>query len=394
MRILQTLYDAGGGVPPQLAVTRRLVERGHEVRVLAHDTLRDRVEDAGAEFTPFRQTLPGHDMRRAETDLVRDWEPSDPLEGLARFRDGVLFGPAAANATEVLALLETWRAEAVVFDWLLFGTALAAERAGIPAIALVHLPYPLRTNDALDSFMAPGLMMLNDARGGLGLESLQHWDEQLLRARFVDVLTVPELDAAGEAGLPPNVHYVGPALGELTQDWTPVLPGSAADPLILVSFSTTVMNQGQVASRVLEAVGALSVRVLFTTGPSLRLDATSIPPNVCVCRYAPHGTVLKDASLVVTHAGFGTVQASLAAGVPLVCLPTGRDQPANAARVAELGVGIALEPLPTVDVIRSAVTTALADGDMRQRARALAGVLGRFDGAGAVVAQIEALHEG
>src|SRR5581483_11827730 len=127
MRILQTLYDAGGGVPPQLAVTRRLVERGHEVRVLAHDTLRDRVEDAGAEFTPFRQTLPGHDMRRAETDLVRDWEPSDPLEGLARFRDGVLFGPAAANATEVLALLETWRAEAVVFDWLLFGTALAAE---------------------------------------------------------------------------------------------------------------------------------------------------------------------------------------------------------------------------------------------------------------------------
>src|SRR4051812_6116121 len=161
MRILQTLYDGGGGVPPQLAVTRRLVERGHEVRVLAHDTLRGSIEAAGAGFTAFRDTLPGHDMRRAETDLVRDWEPSDPLEGLARFRDRVLFGPAAANAAEVLALLDDWRADALVLDWLLFGTALAAERAGIPAIALVHLPYPLRTSDALDAFMAPGLATLN-----------------------------------------------------------------------------------------------------------------------------------------------------------------------------------------------------------------------------------------
>src|SRR4051812_29452648 len=125
MRILQTLYDGGGGVPPPLAVARRLGEAGHEVRVLAHGTMRDRVEDVGAAFCAFRDTLPGHDMRRAETDRVRDWEPADPLEGLARFRDGVLFGPAAANAAEVLALLDRWKPDAIVLDWLLFGTALA-----------------------------------------------------------------------------------------------------------------------------------------------------------------------------------------------------------------------------------------------------------------------------
>src|SRR3954464_7278776 len=106
MRILQTLYDGGGGVVPQLAITRRLVERGHEVRVLAHETLRGRVEERGAQFSAFRATLPGHDMTRAETDLVRDWEPADPIEAAARFRDLVLFGPALANAREVLGVLE------------------------------------------------------------------------------------------------------------------------------------------------------------------------------------------------------------------------------------------------------------------------------------------------
>ena len=41
MRILQSLYDAGGGVPPQLAITQLLVDRGHEVMVLAHEISSD-----------------------------------------------------------------------------------------------------------------------------------------------------------------------------------------------------------------------------------------------------------------------------------------------------------------------------------------------------------------
>ena len=36
VRVFQTLIAFSGNAPPQLAVTRELVERGHEVRVLAH----------------------------------------------------------------------------------------------------------------------------------------------------------------------------------------------------------------------------------------------------------------------------------------------------------------------------------------------------------------------
>ena len=59
-------------------------------------------------------------------------------------------------------------------------------------------------------------------------------------------------------------------------------------------------------------------------------------------RFVPHGEVLPHASLVVTHAGMGTVMSALSHGVPLLCLPLGRDQFFNAAMVERLGAGRAL----------------------------------------------------
>ena len=59
---------------------------------------------------------------------------------------------------------------------------------------------------------------------------------------------------------------------------------------------------------------------------------------------APHSEVLRHASAVVTHAGHGTVLKALAAGVPVVAIPLGRDQLDNAARVAHHGAGLRLKP--------------------------------------------------
>ena len=54
-----------------------------------------------------------------------------------------------------------------------------------------------------------------------------------------------------------------------------------------------------------------------------------VPENAVVVRHVPHGEVPPGAAATVTHGGHGTVAASLAHGVPLVCLPVPRiaDQP-------------------------------------------------------------------
>jgi UDP:flavonoid glycosyltransferase YjiC (YdhE family) len=74
---------------------------------------------------------------------------------------------------------------------------------------------------------------------------------------------------------------------------------------------------------------------------------------------------------VVTHAGHASTLRPLMAGVPLVCMPLGRDQPDNAARVTERGAGLRLHPEATAEEIASALRRVLYDPSYRQAARAL-----------------------
>ena len=56
--------------------------------------------------------------------------------------------------------------------------------------------------------------------------------------------------------------------------------------------------------------------------------------TVLVVRAAAHTELIPKADLVITHAGHGTLIKAIAAGVPTLCIPLGRDQPDNAARAA------------------------------------------------------------
>jgi UDP:flavonoid glycosyltransferase YjiC (YdhE family) len=81
---------------------------------------------------------------------------------------------------------------------------------------------------------------------------------------------------------------------------------------------------------------------------------------------------MPEAALVLTHAGLGTIHVALAHGVPLVCLPIGRDQPDNAARVAWHGAGLRLSPTSSPAAIGRAVERVLGDPAFGASARRLA----------------------
>jgi UDP:flavonoid glycosyltransferase YjiC (YdhE family) len=101
--------------------------------------------------------------------------------------------------------------------------------------------------------------------------------------------------------------------------------------------------------------------------------------------------VLEHAALVVTHAGHGTIIKSLAAGVPVVALPMGRDQPDNAARLTAAGAGVRLKPSAKVETIRAAVADVLATGAYAAAARRLAAAIAIENETDRAVAELEAL---
>lgn len=94
--------------------------------------------------------------------------------------------------------------------------------------------------------------------------------------------------------------------------------------------------------------------------------------------------------MTITHGGQGTVTASLAHGVPLVCIPNPMaDQPYLARRVRELGAGIALDGDAPPPAIRRAVEEVVATGAYRDAAARLGEAIRASSGASGAAALLE-----
>jgi UDP:flavonoid glycosyltransferase YjiC (YdhE family) len=113
------------------------------------------------------------------------------------------------------------------------------------------------------------------------------------------------------------------------------------------------------------------------------------PPNVTVTRWVRHADVLPHCSAVITHGGHGTVMKALIAGVPLVVVPLGRDQPDNAARVVHAGAGIRLRKNARVSAVRAATARVIEEPRYRAAAGRMASRLAAERNDNLVVDELE-----
>ena len=416
-RILFTLWDGGGNSPPVLSVAGALAGRGHDVRVLADASLRDAVERSGARHVPWT-TAPQRASADPSTEFVRDSEARTPLGATARLRDRLIVGPARAFAADTLAELAREPADALVAENLLLGSQIAAIGAGVPTASIVPNIYPGAVPEVppFGLGLAPRADLLGRVRDRVAARlGSSIWDkglddvnrllaehgqppaatvfDLLDRPDVVLVLTAAAFEFGGGAQVPGNVRYCGPRLDDpaWAGDWT---EPAGSGPLVLVSLSTTVQGQAPMIRRVVEALGSIEVRGFVTTGPSFDAAGLDVPENVTVVVSAPHSAVLPHADAVVTHAGHGTVIKALANGVPLLCMPVGRDQPDTAARVVGAEAGLRLRPGASPKSIARAVRSLLADPSYRAGAERIAAAIAADRERDLAVQEIEALAAG
>jgi MGT family glycosyltransferase len=415
-RYLLAMWEGGGTVPPELGVARRLLTQGHRVHVLGDPTLTERAEALGCSFSPWRRAPHRTTLDPAE-DLFKDWELSNPLAMLRNARDRFMAGPAGDFAADTRDAIAAFRPDVVLVDAMLLGAMIGGQAArlpvavlmpniwmiptpGVPAVGPGFAPARTVVGRARDAAMRAvanrvfdaGLPALNAARTTHGLAPLGAFWQQVLDVERILVLSSAAFDVAAPR-VPDNVRYVGPVLDDpqWAEPWTPPWPDEPDTPLVLVAFTANFQAHGPHLRRVVEALSALPVRAVVTLGQML--DATEVAPtdNVAVVRSAPHSAVLARASAVVTHCGHGTTLRSLAAGVPMVCMPMGRDQNDTAARVVHHGAGVRLRAAASPDRIRAAVRTVLDDDRYRDNAARMAAAIREEQRAIDVVAEIEGL---
>lgn len=414
-KFLTALVDGGGTVPVELGVVRRLVERGHEVTVLGENTMQEEVAATGASFLPWRQA-PNRASRLPEDDPYRDWECKNPVKLIDRLIDRQFIGPAPGYAADVTDACGRLKPEAVLCSAFAIGAMVAAESARLPFAVMLPNTYLLpvegmppfgaglkpartrlgRTVHGVIGMMSTramdrGLARLNVLRADFGLAPVEHVWDQIHQADRELVLTSEAFDFP--ARLPPNVRYVGPILDDpvWTEQWTPP-PGD--EPLVLVAMSSTFQEQDKTIQRVVDALAGLPVRGLVTLGPALQGTAFSTAPNVTVAGSAPHNQVLPHTRLVITHGGHGTVIKSLAADVPLLVLPHGRDQGDNGVRVSLRHAGLVLPRTASSARIAKAVVKLLDDPQYLAGARRLGAIIRGDTEAGKLMQELEALPRG
>jgi UDP:flavonoid glycosyltransferase YjiC (YdhE family) len=230
---------------------------------------------------------------------------------------------------DMLDTVADWRPDVVVRETMEFASALAAERFEVPEVRFgIHLA---SQTDSDDGFLA-----------GLAAEAL---DELRPEADLQPDPDAEELRRAPLFTLAPRSFSDGSGDVRRFRDTALPEPLPLDGPLVYVSFGSETPKSDlypDLYRRAIEALAALPVRVLVTTGRD-PAELGPVPASVRVERWVPQASVMPHAVAMVGHGGSGSTLMALAAGVPQVLVPLFVDGPSNSRRVAELGAGIVID---------------------------------------------------
>jgi UDP:flavonoid glycosyltransferase YjiC (YdhE family) len=200
----------------------------------------------------------------------------------------------------------------------------------------------------------------------------------------------PAHGGALDEGSVPQPHPREPTSSQRPTD-APAWLDELADPLVLVTCSTELQRDKRLLHVALEALPAAGISVLGTTAAHDPAGFATTPGSKVV-RFLSHDAVLERAACVVCHGGLGITQKALAAEVPVVVVPFGRDQAETARRVEFAKAGVRLPPRRlTPKRLRDAVHSAM---QCREGAQRVSRAYTAAGGASAAADAIEAIAKG
>jgi MGT family glycosyltransferase len=403
MKLLAYTSPARGHLFPLVPILTELISRGHRADLCTLSSELDQLTTLGIGVQPIDPAI--------EAIEIEDWRKRSLL-GATKSVMRTFGARARLEGPDLALAIERDDPDALLIDVNCWGAAAIAEASGKPWA--IYSPYllPLASRDAppfglglhprkdrlgaiRDSLMRPfasatfdrmAMPSINSLRARQGLARLASYDELLARVPLLLALTAEGFEYP-RSDWPANVRLVGAinwAPAQVAPSWLDEL----GDPLVLVTCSTELQRDEQLIPAALEGLPAEGIAVIATSAAH---DPSGFraPAGSRVVRFLAHDPVLQRAACVVCHGGMGIVQKALAAGVPLVVVPAGRDQLETARRVEVAGAGVRLSPRRlTPQRLVSAVRTAI---ELRAGAERVSRAFASAGGARAAVDAIESI---
>ncbi|MDQ3695088.1 MAG: glycosyltransferase [Chloroflexota bacterium] len=397
MRVLFTTSASSGHFHPLVPLAQALTDAGHEVAFAGPGSFAPTVEALGYQhFAAGYDPADGVDTELgglwAELETLRPGPEAGEFAGAevmefywAKLSSGYM---VRRMVPDLIPVLHLWQPDLVVRELYEVGGAVAAEAVGLPhaAVQVGHLIDGswLRRDASRE---------LDPIRQSVGLPA----DPELaMLYRHLLLSFVPPSYQDPNNAIPTQRHLrtivFDRSGAETAPSW---LHTDLPRPVIYATFGTvthfnafpdlfraTIAGLRNVAGTLIVTVGR--DRDPAALGPQ--------PDHVRVERYVPQSLLFPHCDLVVHHGGHNTTLAAVAAGLPQVVIPLGADQPANARRCEELGLGVALWPAErTSAAIEASARHVLAEPRFRHNAARLRQEMAALPGPAHAVELLEQL---
>ncbi|MCP2164135.1 glycosyltransferase [Goodfellowiella coeruleoviolacea] len=363
-----------------LPLARALAEAGHEVLVAAPSALESVFAN---EPVRVRSVIPDmveqlrHRMEQGGSPVPPDFDPAS--FDMRQMAVMMVAGPQVTeNYRLLLPLAQEFGPDLVLRDGGELAVSLVAETLGIP-----HLSVPSGMGNAVDPALV--LPALNERRAEVGLPTS---DDPYSIYRYGRIDCMPPRFSFAVDPHPEPFAYRQPATvarDEVLPEWLAELP--ADRPLVIAAIGTALplvqslnlgvdqlppqlaglFNTERTMAAIVAGLSAVDCTAVVATA-GFPVPEELVGDNVRLVDRFPQPLLLQCAQLFLTHGGYNSVRESVGAGVPMAVLPQFGDQPHNADRVQELGLGARVAEASAEEIARTC-TRLLADASVTARAR-------------------------
>jgi MGT family glycosyltransferase len=358
VKVLVYTSPARGHLYPVVPIVQELAARGHEIALRTLASQVQSMRELGIAAGPVSQKIEEVEL----DDFKARSQQAKGRRALATFA-----ARSWHEAPDLQTAIDDHDPYMLLVDVNCWGAATVAEASGRPWAVYSPFLLMLASRDAPP--FGPGLRPLggllgqmrdtlvhragryvidraalssiNALRAQHDLPAFGHFEELLKAPALLLALTAEGFEYP-RSDWPANVRLVGAVNWAPPQQNAPWLAGMA-DPVVLVTCSTEHQRDKRLLHVALEALPAAGMSVIATSAAH-DPDAFRAPPGSKVVRFVPHEAVLARAACVVCHGGMGITQKALAAEVPVVVVPFGRDQLETARRVEVAKAGVRLSP--------------------------------------------------
>ena len=326
-KILMLNVPMHGHVNPTIALTKELVERGHDVTYFINEEFRKKIAPTGANIITYE------------------------YESQASGKLGVsdLFTTMSTIYYKALEIGGDF--DCLIYEMAFFFGAKLGEELGIKTVCLTST---FALNEKIvDDFIQDKGFLCNIMKTKVFSKVLSRLLIKDKKLRHTDliyelfdhnphlniVFTSRQFQVHNEDFDEKQFVFIGPSVGgRLKKSDIPF--DKMKEKVVYISLGTVSTNSLDFFKTCIEAFKDTNISVIMSIGKQITIEELgNIPANFYVYPFVPQLAVLKHTDLFITHCGMNSANEAMYYGIPVIGVPQRADQPFVANRMRELGLG-------------------------------------------------------